>query len=1140
MRCSRWLLAASLGVGALARVNEDADQPNTVHHRHEELGEAGFEEWVRDLVDEIEEGLDDDDDEDKRSLQEANDISGRGNFNLDQVVHDAASSLIQELEIDVAENGFEDIAETLSEYEELNERQVDPTTTVAPPVSPSCAHCASPAVSKKNCNICHGSKDAPHPVERNFKPFPPKPEDLVTKIPADVTPGWTSTSKTRTNGHRWNWKVMVYSTEPTGFAVTYKDHHHHTTLALGQYDAALQPPAFIWYTANADRNALDVLRKAQHHNTTHRGVAARNGLEIDELFTSIVAPDFLLHAPSSLVSTYTTEAQGHSATATLTFKSPDVDGTFTVDDATFTAHGKVDLAATPPVVVATMINDDEILTTTIPLSSSDVPAETGMPIAKRLYGVLPTRVTPGQVYTHTNVENGESTTATIKVTATKPNTGFAVTLHSGSFTRTVNAHIVKTATPPVIVQTLTVSGVGFVQTDVWGSQKAHAYLPHATSHPTGSKHGASHFSKPTNATASSAHASNGTLAAPAVSTIVETHIQTKTVKAGGTLTITQTLSEEPIASEAGWTVTANRHGYRGLFSLPSSTPDAMLQTSNCNATELLKLDVYNEEIRFLRGLTWEQKKTHYAYLGWNYIESLIKHVHHLNKILDPKEVAARAIYCMRHEIDPLDTCPCNTRARPQLNAPHPAKPAVTTEFIARFGPGLLSHEVITPPATLTDGGKTMKFELAEDTSEGESHKTHRKHHSSKHHSDDVRHSTSSLRFDALEPLQTMTVFLDDVPPAILGMPKCEKEATPQCMKDDQGKRNKTECKIEKCMWKFVKPINITTALPALMTDPYGTSTYFDYFTHITYISGRPHWGTTSTAGIYYPMGYNTTIDEGVCTNKTAYRESRATTVSSKKAFPQSMLGHLTDPKVQGDPECWNRKTCRRMCEAEVKRSSFFGSKTAKVLMAVLGALGGLLILALLGCCCLTLLHRRHKKTKKEEREGNSVMGGHAVDPVTGREVDPATGTDAVTAGSALGPATAAAAAKPGARNAGTLGRQAEEGRGRVHFPNESATAAGAAGAGAVAGEKAHGGEKSGKGGTGITGGGATEAKGTGASGAGKGAAVASEKVAVEPAKHVETVAAHDGADSRRAGSEMADTGSMRGRRPNRQDEQGLI
>ncbi|KAK4507125.1 hypothetical protein PRZ48_000859 [Zasmidium cellare] len=1139
MRCSRWLLAASLGVGVLARLEQNVNQANAVRPNDASGFIEEVREWFEEEIDEFDDLSDDVNDHDKRGLQEENDISEQGNSN--QALYDITSSLIQDLEID-AELGYEDIAKAVSQYQELSERQVDPTSTLAP--------------------LATDSADDSNPDERDTKPFPPKPEDLVTTIPAHVPFGWTSTSKARINGHRWQWTVQVFATEPTGFAVKYQDHHHHTTVAFGQYDAAQRPQVTILKSLNADRDALDVLKKAQHHNSALAAdhAVARDVLAIDELFNSIVAPNLLLQASSSSATTFTTEFQGQPYTVAIAWDSSSVQATAKGDETTVALGGSADLTATPPAMVLTVVSDGETTTTSFPIPSSAIaqvtqvlhlteslpPTETTMPIAKRIYEELPPRVTPGQVYTHTNVEKGQSTTATIKVTATKPNTGFLINAHSEELTWTIKAHIVKTATPQVIVQTVSGAGVPYVQTDVWGPQKVHAYLPHATPHSTGSKQGASHASKPTSAASPSIHPSNGTLAAPALSTIVMTHIKTTTIRTGGTLTITKTLTADPETSMSGLTapnltVTANRQGYQGLFSLPSAKPDAMLQASKCNPALLLKLDMANEEIKFLMTLDLKQLKDHFAHLGWAYIEMLIERVRLLEDMQE-KEAAVRAIFCMRHQINDDDTCPCNSRARLDPNATRPVRP-MTTEFIARFGPGLSSNSTIIPPARITDGDRTMKFELAKETTKSKSHKSHGKHHSSS-----TRHTTLALPTDVLGPLQTMTVFLDDVPPATLGMPKCAKEATPNCTRDANGKRNKKECKIEKCMWKFVKPINITTAMPALMTDVVDrtSSVYFDYFTHVTYISGRPHWGTTSTAGLYYPMGYNSTIEDGFC-NKTASRERPPKTSTSKKAFPQSMLGRLTEPTIHGDPPCWNKKTCRHLCEVEVKRSNFFGTKTAKVLLGVLAALGGLLLLALLACCCLTLFHRRHKRNK-EEREGNSVMGGHAVDPVTGRTVNPATGTDAVTSGSALGPATAAAAAKPGARNAGTLGRQAEEGRGRVHFGDDSTTAAGAgaAGAGAAGGalasEKAAGGEKSGHGGTGITGGGATEAKGTGASGAtSEKHAVTSEKIAHEPATHVETVTHHDGAaDSRRTGSEMADMGSMRGRRPNRQDDQGLL
>lgn len=961
-------------------------------------------------------------------------------------------------------------------------------------------------------------------------------------IPADATSGQVWSTAMELHGKHYEEACTITGTDPVAWEATSTMDKEIVTLH-GEIDTMQTPPVALdsfllsgttvthtnvwhdWLTRHATHSATSSILGEPH-------LADRDTFDFHELDLNAMHAAMPTHFTSGQLFTV------NQAVFTIVNTDPPAfQGLAKFGERTDTIHATILTTVKPPVVAWTAVADGKTFTTTDVIE----PTETAAPLARRFYKALPARVTPGQVYTHTNVEKGATTTATIKVTATKPHTGFAITMHNGSVTRTCLAYIDKTAKPPVIVQTVTGAGLSFVQTDTWGPEKAHAYLPHATatakaSHLTHAKShdsaatlsSATHGAASSHSSAPTLRASNGTFAHPAahhVSTVVETRIMTTTVKAANTLTVFETMPPEPCSLTSDllepWTITATRKSCDAAFVLPSASPKAMLHSySDMAPTLVAHKTLYwdDPQMMMLMEMSLEELQDEYHDLGWPLVEKFASEMQDLDEEMKEKEATAVVIHWMRRQSATDNFCPCDRRGR-QFNL---MRPGVTTEYIARLDSSF--SRTITPPTTLTVDGKTIPFVM------GHKSKCHRTQHS--------HHNHTTLTDDMLElgPLQTMVVVLDNVA-SNHSFPRREKDATPQCTKDANGRLDKKECEIEQCMRQFQRPINITTAMPAMMTDDRGHA-FFDYFTHVTEIRGRPHWGTTNGAAIYYPMGYSTVIGDDGCPNKTATREAPEPTSTKKKSFPQSLLKRAAQATTAGDPECWNHKTCRNLCENEANHTSFWKSMTFKILLGVLAGLGFLFLLGVLACFLLAGLRRRHNK-QKEERAGDPSMSG-AVDPATGQSVDPSTAA----AASALGPATAAAAGKSGSKNAGTLGRQAEEGRGRVHFDGgNAATAAGAGAAGAAAGEKAGGSEKSGGGASGGahggSGGGATEAKGNGHAG---GTTTTSEKAEHHaPAEHVETVAAHDGtADSRRTGSEMADMGSMRGRRPVRSNDQGLI
>lgn len=213
-----------------------------------------------------------------------------------------------------------------------------------------------------------------------------------------------------------------------------------------------------------------------------------------------------------------------------------------------------------------------------------------------------------------------------------------------------------------------------------------------------------------------------------------------------------------------------------------------------------------------------------------------------------------------------------------------------------------------------------------------------------------------------------------------------------------------------------------------------------YITHTTELR-YPHWGTSTSAGLYYPTSEKWFIADGTATTN-VYR-----------ATPTGDLPNKDD--IHGNPVCRDLESCHSYCTKHAESFPWISSKALKFLLFPLLAL----ILGILGLIlCLKFCRGRDKKQKDPNRRESMIdkmrrkssnkpeevivinqVTGTAQDPSTGQAVDPAQAT-AVLAGSAAG-AQAGRDEKNGQSNTattgddgkGTTGRRAEEGRGRVNF-----------------------------------------------------------------------------------------------------------
>ncbi|SMY20113.1 unnamed protein product [Zymoseptoria tritici ST99CH_1A5] len=337
---------------------------------------------------------------------------------------------------------------------------------------------------------------------------------------------------------------------------------------------------------------------------------------------------------------------------------------------------------------------------------------------------------------------------------------------------------------------------------------------------------------------------------------------------------------------------------------------------------------------------------------------------------------------------------------------------------------------------------------------------------------------------------TGMLVVDAVAPSSSHIPTDEELWRPACRghRWHKSKEQKSECALQRCMWNYIKPINYTTIFPAMMFDPYRATPMMDFVTQYTALVDHVHWGTSENS-IYYPM----TVFENTTTRERmdiAARTLFVETLTTTTAIRQTPTELAKKTGVAKDPKCYDEKSCYDYCIADYEEHKH-GMKFWLLTVAL--PIGLLMLVAL--CCCGGLLHRKRRKQPVDEKNPNAVQ------VVT---------TQAVDTPAAAG-AAAAAAARGGGNpaGAGTMGRQAEEGRSRVHFPEE-----GAGGAGQT-----------------VT-------------PAGQAAAAPVEKVVQVPvttaekaagAEHVEHVPGHDGADGHRTGSEMMDMGSLRGRKKNRME-----
>jgi len=406
---------------------------------------------------------------------------------------------------------------------------------------------------------------------------------------------------------------------------------------------------------------------------------------------------------------------------------------------------------------------------------------------------------------------------------------------------------------------------------------------------------------------------------------------------------------------------------------------------------------------------------------------------------------------------------------------------------------------------------------------------------------------------------------------------------PACVKGN-SEHDKTRCLYQKCMLKHYKPINITTAYPAAVLQDYGRdNTDYAYVTQSTSLT-RPHWGTTIPGFTYYPLKPTVTLGgkngqptpamvpdvPSVDINDAGWRHGW------KHGGLMNKIGKLDDKYLKtywdrfrsNKNFCWDQCTCCSACQREAKHRWWKNP----LIWTLIGTLTLLLALALLACLCCGHLFRKYRRRRRQNQNPQKSWHDYvpAAVPYFGRRnrpqavvIDPATGqpiatfatqtteghgidptlaaAGGVAAGAALAnekhegggnadtpaPATVVVTqAVPADDGRGTMGRKAEEGRSKVQFADGGAPVAPQqVVATAPTGQQVV-----------VT-----------AAPAPTPAPATTEQVVTSPApapapastEHVEPITAHhdgayDGAyDGVPTGRQMADMGSMRGRKRNR-------
>ncbi|KAI5212212.1 hypothetical protein AUEXF2481DRAFT_24640 [Aureobasidium subglaciale EXF-2481] len=159
-------------------------------------------------------------------------------------------------------------------------------------------------------------------------------------------------------------------------------------------------------------------------------------------------------------------------------------------------------------------------------------------------------------------------------------------------------------------------------------------------------------------------------------------------------------------------------------------------------------------------------------------------------------------------------------------------------------------------------------------------------------------------------------------------------------KSKDTKEQKSQCKIDKCMWSFVRPYMSPTVAARAVTNAKGAKLFVTSVTDYVNIT-TPHWGFLA--------------------HPSSITQPCSTSLSSKDRKKKEK-----DAKIVSKPLCRNANECRAWCEKRVKAPF----KHMMVLLAGFTAVSALASLAMLARLCF-----RRRRNKARAEDNNQVVQG---------------------------------------------------------------------------------------------------------------------------------------------------------------------
>ncbi|KAK5717909.1 hypothetical protein LTR15_008751 [Elasticomyces elasticus] len=230
---------------------------------------------------------------------------------------------------------------------------------------------------------------------------------------------------------------------------------------------------------------------------------------------------------------------------------------------------------------------------------------------------------------------------------------------------------------------------------------------------------------------------------------------------------------------------------------------------------------------------------------------------------------------------------------------------------------------------------------------------------------------------------------------------------------ESGKTAKTACYYSMCLLANFRPLPMTTVRRVAITtvDYYGMPTSRIGWLSEEYTNSGAHFGQTVKNGLYYPAIPAPTT------------HGMETSVAMTTQRPMHDAGKSKPTNAVKPPTCWDFDSCCYECRHptihHAARSGLWN--TIKWVGVAVAALATLLLLA----CCIPICVRRHRRRQIAKKVVNEKLANEKLASQPQQVV-------VTTAPGQAAPTTVVTTTDPD-DGRGTLGRRAEEGRGQVNF-----------------------------------------------------------------------------------------------------------